>query len=276
MTVGSAATITALPWFLNFKFFGDGVGLVSGRSPIWQMGVLWGGHVVVTVIAIIMVFRKGTTLLWPDGQKGPRLGPLLLGSDLLVAGMGVTALLLLIIPEVVYVKDIYTSHQRANTMFKLTYQAFILMSLVFGWVVGKVSGFVPKTRLQAAERSEPSFANAADRRRFGSAFRLQGSDPFKKLLLILMVVLWGGFMVFPVQAFSSYYGEFKKYKGMNGLEWLRKDTDKWGMIDHLENNRDGNNMIEAVGDSYTELNSVSAFSGTPTVIGWRVHERVIW
>ena len=79
-------------------------------------------------------------------------------------------------------------------------------------------------------------------------------------------------MVFPVQAFSSYYGEFKKYKGMNGLEWLRKDTDKWGMIDHLENNRDGNNMIEAVGDSYTELNSVSAFSGTPTVIGWRVHE----
>lgn len=31
-------------------------------------------------------------------------------------------------------------------------------------------------------------------------------------------------------------------------------------------------MIEAVGDSYTETDFVSAFSGVPTVIGWRVHE----
>jgi len=31
-------------------------------------------------------------------------------------------------------------------------------------------------------------------------------------------------------------------------------------------------MIEAVGDSYTETDFISAFSGTATVVGWRVHE----
>lgn len=31
-------------------------------------------------------------------------------------------------------------------------------------------------------------------------------------------------------------------------------------------------MVEAVGDSYTEFNAVSVFSGVPTIEGWRVHE----
>ena len=31
-------------------------------------------------------------------------------------------------------------------------------------------------------------------------------------------------------------------------------------------------MIEAVGDSYTDTDFISAFSGVPTVVGWRVHE----
>lgn len=31
-------------------------------------------------------------------------------------------------------------------------------------------------------------------------------------------------------------------------------------------------MVEAVGDSYTEQNVVSAYAGVPTIQGWRVHE----
>ena len=31
-------------------------------------------------------------------------------------------------------------------------------------------------------------------------------------------------------------------------------------------------MVEAVGDSYTDFNAVSVFSGVPTIEGWRVHE----
>ena len=39
-------------------------------------------------------------------------------------------------PEVIYVKDIYGGeHYRANTMFKLTYQAFILFGMMMGYVI---------------------------------------------------------------------------------------------------------------------------------------------
>ena len=86
-------------------------------------------------------------------------------QNLVVLALGVTALLLLVIPEVLYVKDIYTTHQRANTMFKLTYQAFIMMSLVFGWVVSKLS-FRGTTLLRPDGRKGP---------RLGPL--LLGSDP---------------------------------------------------------------------------------------------------
>ena len=40
------------------------------------------------------------------------------------------SLVLIVIPEGVYFKDIYPAHFRSNTMFKLGYQAFILFSIV--------------------------------------------------------------------------------------------------------------------------------------------------
>jgi uncharacterized membrane protein len=40
-----------------------------------------------------------------------------------------------LIPEFVYIKDIYPMHYRANTMFKLVYQSFIMLSLSSGYVL---------------------------------------------------------------------------------------------------------------------------------------------
>ena len=41
--------------------------------------------------------------------------------------MGLCAIGLVLIPELVYVRDIYENgNARANTMFKLTYQAYIM------------------------------------------------------------------------------------------------------------------------------------------------------
>jgi len=225
------AGITALPWVLNFKFFSDGIRVTNERSPLWQMGVLWGGHIVIVLIMVMM-----STKIKVKNEK-----------LLLVQAMGVTALLLLLIPELVYVKDIYTTHKRANTMFKLTYQAFILMSLIFGWVVGWL------------------YSIKTTHHKLSVGLR----DHFWQ---IGMILLWGGLMLFPPQAFNSYYEGFKKYKGLDGLSWLKRNQDKWGMIEYLEKNRDGKNLVEAVGSSYSQLNSISAFSGTPTVLGWRVHE----
>ena len=47
--------------------------------------------------------------------------------DLFAVIMGLCAMGLILIPELVYVRDIYENgNARANTMFKLTYQAYIL------------------------------------------------------------------------------------------------------------------------------------------------------
>ncbi|MFQ7627828.1 MAG: DUF2298 domain-containing protein [Blautia wexlerae] len=56
------------------------------------------------------------------------------GLVLVLCAMG-----LIFIPEIVYVRDIYEkTAPRANTMFKLTYQAYIM----FGIMMAHICGFV--------------------------------------------------------------------------------------------------------------------------------------
>lgn len=50
--------------------------------------------------------------------------------------MGLCAIGLVLIPELVYVRDIYENgNARANTMFKLTYQAYIMFGMTMAYVI---------------------------------------------------------------------------------------------------------------------------------------------
>lgn len=53
-----------------------------------------------------------------------------------------------------------------------------------------------------------------------------------------------------------------------GISWLNSQNAKCQMI----NDKCKNVIVEADGDSYTDYDSVSAFTGLPTVVGWAVHE----
>ncbi|MDO8515611.1 MAG: DUF2298 domain-containing protein [bacterium] len=53
---------------------------------------------------------------------------------LITAGI-ILGICLIIFPEVAYFKDIYPLHFRANTMFKLGYQAYIIFSIVGAFVI---------------------------------------------------------------------------------------------------------------------------------------------
>ena len=222
MVIGVGAVITALPWLIGFKSISDGLAAVGERTPLWQLAVLWAIHVGVTVAALTVAVT-GKNKNW------------------LVLALGLSAISLILLPEFIYVRDIYPSHPRANTMFKFTYQAFIMMGLLFGWLSGKVSNI---------------------RNKVLSAMVTGG-----------LFLLFGGLLIFPYLAFSSYYGNFGSYRGLDGFSFLyRRFPDEVAIINYLDKNRDGKNMIEAVGDSYTETDFISAFSGTATVVGWRVHE----
>ena len=72
--------------------------------------------------------------------------------DLAALLFGLCAIGLILMPEVIYVKDIYGGeHYRANTMFKLTYQAWILFAIVMGYALIRILvGRMKPARILAA------------------------------------------------------------------------------------------------------------------------------
>ena len=229
------AFITTSPWLLNFDSISEGVRLVQARSPFWQLLVLWTPHVVMTAFV-------STLLVWYTKLKN-KVSPLMM----VLLSMAITSIILLILPEIFFLKDIYPTHPRANTMFKLTFQAFIMMSLLIGFFSGMLSWLQIKKKL-----SQLKF------------WFLAG-------LLLLFVLVTGYYSYF---GYRDYYEGLKNYQTLDGLNFLQKQhPDDYLAINWLRYNLDGRPVVlEAVGESYTTFARVSAFTGLPTVLGWRVHE----
>ena len=165
-------------------------------------------------------------------------------KKMIIRTLALSTVFLIAIPEFIYARDIYPNHPRANTMFKLTYQAFIMMGILLGVTLGKLMDKEKVIRV---------------------GWRVLG--------LFIVVWIFLGTMVFPMKAFPTYYNNFTDYYGLNGETWMQnKLPENYGAVKYLRENRDGKNMVEAVGDSYTLLNAVSVYSGVPTIEGWRVHE----
>ena len=186
-----------------------------------------------------------------------------------------TSTLLLIFPEFFYAKDIYPGHFRANTMFKLGYQAFIMMSIVSGYTIISLikkkrprsnKGFFSKFKIKI-EYQETKTINL----RFPTGlFRLAFF-----LILFFQVFLVS---IYPYFAINSYYGNLKTYHGLDGTAWLKNQySDDYAGILFLKNLEPRTSnlkpvVVEAVGESYTDYARVSSYSGLPTILGWPVHE----
>jgi YYY domain-containing protein len=165
--------------------------------------------------------------------------------DLVVILIGLCALGLILMPEVIYVKDIYGGeHYRANTMFKLTYQAFILFGMMMGYVI------------------ERCYLRG---RRAGRIF---------SIVALVLVVFTAGYIF---KSIDSWFGNV--FKSNNRIstdasvfvdESMSTDFDA---ISWLNNKVTGRPVVlEAPGDSYTDYQRVSVATGLPTVLGWYVHE----
>jgi uncharacterized membrane protein len=234
LIAGIVSVLTALPWLIHFDSISEGIALATEQSPFWQLVVLWTGHITVSGIATFYATKKLA------GHKKIKQSI----RSLFVVALFITALLLLALPEVMYVKDIYTGHPRANTMFKLTYQAFILMGLAGGYAFYQVQTALKSSLLTRS---------------------LTGTV----IGLILVSTL-----TFPYFSYRDYYGGLRDFKGLNGLAWLEAEApDDYAALNWLNQNVSGQpHILEAWGESYTTFNRFSAFTGFPTVIGWRVHE----
>jgi YYY domain-containing protein len=164
-------------------------------------------------------------------------------NDIFVLLLMLLSTTLIIIPEFVYVKDIYPTYYRANTMFKLAYEAFIMLSICSSFVIVKLISSI-KNKLVLI-----SFSIAT--------------------IILLSLVL-----IYPVFAINGYYGNLKTYKGLDGTAYLASlYPNDYDLINWINKNVKGQPVIlEASGDSYTDYARISANTGLPTVIGWSVHE----
>lgn len=234
----------SFPYNLFFKPFASGIGILCSpdflikigkfgpflfekdhcqHSYLWELLMLYGFFYFFVILFIIYLnFTK----------KIRRMDSFVL---ILIA----LSTILIILPEFIYVKDIYPGHYRANTMFKLVFQAFIMLSISSVYIISVLS--------QAKYRIPFLFSS---------------------IILIALV------MTYPYLAIPSYYGDFKNYKGLNGTTYLNNlYPDDYAAILWLNAYIKGQPVIlEAQGDSYTDYARVSANTGLPTVLGWTVHE----
>ena len=234
----------SLPFHLHFSQMAKGIAPVSAHSPFWQLLVLWGYQWIIGLSFIVfLVLKKLRITNYPASAKASA-GKQLQIPDIYILILFIIATSLIIIPEFFYVKDIYiSSYHRANTMFKLVYQSFMMYGLASGYIIVRILTSLKKKVL-------------------------------KFMLFAFCFLLFTFVFIYPYFATNSYYGNLKIYHGLYGLSFLKRTSpDDYQAIIWLKENIKGQPVVlEASGDSYTLFNRVSALTGLPTIQGWLVHE----
>ncbi len=247
--------IFSLPFSLNFNSFVSGIGVNCSTnfnflvklqrlgpflfekgncqiSPLWMLFILWGFFCMAFVLFVLIKYLD-------QGRSQPEKFSSRI--DLYMLSLFAIGILLITIPEFFYAKDIYPAHFRANTMFKLGYQAFIMMGIAATFVLYKI------TLLRGWIRY---------------IFK------FIFVFFLFFVVLY------PFYSFKSYYGKLNQTPQLDGMSWMVNEfpQDK-EIVDYLNSHIAGQPVIlEAQGDSYTDYERISANTGLPTIAGWWVHE----
>lgn len=258
------ATLGSLPFNLNFDMITNALARTENTTSAYQFFILWGTHIAFAVVLILFSLVRG--ILHRNVEKNSR-GPVsgflarMLPTDLFMSGTAVVGMLLLLAPEIFYVMDIYGgSYKRANTMFKFTFEAFILLSLVIGYTL---------FRLYAA-RTESTLKNTLI---LTTALILTGSVFAIGTYPVVSVEQRSGQITLDESftldgtasladrdspQLSGFLGDMKSYK--EAVDWLNLYVDGTPVI------------CEAFGPSYTDFNIVSSYTGLPTIIGWQTHE----
>jgi uncharacterized membrane protein len=244
--------IVSMPFMIGFRPFFNGVFLVHSQSPLYQMAVLWGYQLFfIASFFLLLVYERVGLKPLIDAPRGVwgRFRAFLSGfdsSDSFALCLSICAVWLILVPETVYIKDIYIdSYYRANTVFKFIFQASILFAIVTGYAFARL-------------------AAAAGRGVWG----------FTVATVLLIVVAMP--MVYPYYSISGYFGSLRpsNYKGLDGIAFLEKmhpgdlDAIRW-----IRGNAQGQSVVlEADGDSYSSYGRISVVTGHPTLLGWFVHE----
>jgi uncharacterized membrane protein len=224
----------AAPFWRHFEPFAHGIVLARYGSTLWQLAVLYGNHATIGLCAFVILGR-----FYFDAAGSPRRAIIATGVLFLFAS------LLLAVPEIVSVKDIYgEDYLRANTMFKMSFQAYLALG---------IGSFTAAIMIIAVQRVWLA--------RFGLAF-----------MLTVMTV--------PQFVFAWFvYDQWLRPPGiasvtLEGSLFLQRDSRDLDFVSYLRAHRpaQGQTILEASGNSYTAAARISTATGIPTVLGWHNHE----
>ncbi|MCR5507054.1 MAG: hypothetical protein K6F34_00025 [Lachnospiraceae bacterium] len=221
-----------IPFYSGYKNPTGGLHLCTTHSPVYKLVIIWFPHVIMAVSLLIFIFlnRNKDTLNMP------------VTAAFTMCGLG-----LLLMPEIIYVKDIYgDEYQRYNTMFKLTFQGFVILSIAGGICIGI---FLSRRYL-----------------------KLLG------LIYCFTAVTLGAYMGCSVKEWFGDIFDVEKRQGISATAFIDED-------DSYDNVREAIAIInsdlsrhvrilEEAGNSYSPESRLSVFTGAPTVAGWYVHEWV--
>ena len=279
-----SALWSSFPFLIHFKSFVNGVALncppaflanshvgpllfesveKCQKSPFWMLWILWG-FFWYCAVAFIVTKIKGREV----GERSRKIDSVnklsfhsiyrlwnskFTQTEKVLLICFLFSMILIIFPEFFYFKDIYPTHFRSNTMFKLGYQAFILFSIVSGytivWFVTQSRRFVPRM--------------------------------YHTVFLVLLAPQLFLVSIYPIFSIRSYFNSLRSYEGVYGLNWFNGQyPDDFGGIEWLRAydashplpNGQKSVLLEADGESYSDYNRYSVFTGIPTPIGWAVHE----
>ena len=237
------SVLAALPFTLHFDSgMAQGVRLAQNHSALYQLCILWAFPVLAVLFylaVLVLEQKKCRPLQWLKDTDS---------ADIFTAVLCLCAFGLILMPELVYLRDIYEkTAARSNTMFKLTYQAFILFGLSMGYIFIRFL--------------------ADNSRRWVQAMGIIGT---------ICLLMTSGYTPTAVRQWQGNIFHKDGYLGLDATAFLETSYPKDApAIRWLQENVKGSPVVlEANGTSYSSYCRVSAMTGLPTVLGWYTHEHL--
>jgi len=243
MLVAAGALVPLLLFTHYFMQPTGGVGIMLFKIPVGHILMQFGGP-------LLLLF--GAALIWtwfePRSPKPSLQLPKKLDTDVLMISIfTLTAGLLILLPEIGFIKDIYfytnPPYALANTVFKIWYTGWILLAISAGSVTVRGLNYLAK--------KNPKVHYVAT---IGVII----------VIAILCVGTWRG-----LKSDTDI-----NPNTINGVTYLQStNPDKLAAVIWARKNISGQPVtLEASGDSYSTYDWFSAYTGLPTILGWRSHE----
>lgn len=156
---------------------------------------------------------------------------------------------LLLICEWVFIRDYFDN--RMNTVFKLYYQAWLMLAVAGAYVL---------------------YFLAARRPRMGQG---SGGGLGRLGWPALAALMLAASLVYPLAGTVAKTEGFARRPTLDGHAFMaRSQPDDYEAIRWLQETVPGTpTIVEAAGGSYSSAGRVSAFTGLPTLLGWDFHEQ---